>query len=263
MNDHSNINERAWALLNGELDGELSGAEQQELDALLAASEELRTVQAELHGMKDCLQQVPDKEPPDYLHNTITSTVRLPVDVSEKSTNGISSWLSRSWVAPAFALTAGVLLTVGIYESNFESYDVSDTAGMSGTILNSNGDSKSQVIDHFEIEKAELYGTAKLRKSGQNYLVDVRVDTDLPAMLTVNYIDNDLKFMGVVSITSPVEGVMVSDQKVTVEGKGDQQYTLMFANPEGQLAANSDPLIMGWSINYAVPIEAELQVVKK
>jgi len=260
MKDYPNIDERTWALLNGQVDGELSDNEQQELVALLANSKELQAIHAELTGLRDCLQQVPEKLPPAYLHNAIISTVRL--ESTGATRRNFSSWLTEHWLGPAFALTAGILLTVGVYETNPNAINVSDRAKMTGTIVNASSAIKGELLDRIQVGTNSISGTAELRRSGRDFLVDVQVDSELPAKFTLGYAANGLEFMGITSSKNPVEDVTIDQKQVTVEGEGQQHYTLILRNPGDQLAANAAPLIVGLSVESGKPHLAELKTVK-
>ena len=59
QNDKPDIDHRVNDLLNGGIDGELSAAEQDELDRLLAGSEKVRDLNEELMTITGLLDQVP------------------------------------------------------------------------------------------------------------------------------------------------------------------------------------------------------------
>lgn len=264
MKDYPNMDERSWLLLNGQVDGELNAAEQQEFDALLAGSSELQTVHAELAGLNACLQQVPEKVLPPYLHKAITSTVRLPTDEPARSRKrGVSGWLTEHWLGPAFALAAGVLLTVGVYETSPDTLTAADTANMSGTITNPGAALKGMWLDRVELGANTVYGTAQLHKSGRDYLLDVQLNSDAAAKFTVAYAAHNLKFMGVTSSVNPVDEVTVDQQYVTVGSNGQQHYLLTLRSSGDSIAANQAPLKVSLSVNNGLPHQAELQTGKK
>lgn len=263
MKDYANIDERAWLLINGQIDGELSDSEQQELDALLANSKELQVILEELTGLSDCLQQLPEKTPPAYLHNAITSTVRLPVGESASGKkHAFTSWLTEHWLGPAFALTAGIMLTVGIYETNPDSMSGPDTTNMTGTMVNAET-ARGELLDRVQVGDDHVFGTAQLHRSGRDFLIDVNLDSKQPAKFTLNYAANGLEFIGVTSSENRVDGVIVDKQRVIIEGNGQQQYTLRLRSPDDNLAANSGPLKVGLSVNNGLLYQAELKVVKE
>lgn len=259
MKDYANIDERAWLLINGQVDGELNDSEQQELDALLANSNELRTVLDDLTGLSDCLHQLPEKSPPAYLQNAITSTVRMPVDESKgRGKPAFFTWLTEHWLGPAFALTAGVMLTVGIYETNPDS---SDTTNMTGTMV-SVDTVKGELLDRVSVGDDGVSGTAALHKNGREFVIDVNLDSTQPAEFTINYAANGLEFVGVTSSKNRVDGVLVDQQKVTIEGHGQQQYTLRLRSKDTDMTAKSAPLQVALSVNNGTPQMAELKTVK-
>lgn len=263
MKDYPGIDERGWWLLNGQIDGELNDAEQQEFAALLADSRELQAVHAELAGLNTCLQQVPEKDPPPHLHNAIISTVRLPTDGSAHSKKqGFTTWLSGHWLGPFFALAAGVLLTVGVYENSPE-INTTDTANMSGTITNTSQAVKGMLLDRAEFGGNTVNGAVALHKSGRDYLLDVQLNSDSPAKFTVAYAANDLQFMGITSPANRVDEVIVDQQLVTVGGDGPQHYTLTLRSSGNSIAAHQLPLKVSLSVNNERPYQAELKTVRK
>ncbi len=86
-NDQSHVDQHVLDLLNGSIDGELSAAEQAELDSLLAGSARVSDLHEELKVLAGILDELPEQVPPEYLHNAIISQVRLPVvaDAEDKS----------------------------------------------------------------------------------------------------------------------------------------------------------------------------------
>jgi len=87
-NDQLKADQHVLDLLNGSIDGELSTAEQAELDGLLAGSARVRDLNRELGTLTDTLDGVPEKQPPEYLHNAIINQVRLPVAADIKPMAG-------------------------------------------------------------------------------------------------------------------------------------------------------------------------------
>jgi hypothetical protein len=258
MKDYSYIDERSWALLNAQADAELSESEQHELDALLTESEELRDIQAELGSFIGCLNEVPEETPPAWLHNAITSTVRLPVESSGKA--GRLSF--SGWLAPVFALAAGVMLTVGVYETNLETMSSTDATNMSGTIINSRPSTNSQLIDSLTINGAEASGSAELRMSGQSFFIDVALNTTQPSAFMLDYSASDLAFIGFDISQNQVDGVLVGAGRLSVESTGEQHFTLKFQSPKSIASTNAQAFKIDILVNKSLVQQAELRTDK-
>lgn len=259
MERYSHIDEHVWALLNGQVDGELNESQQKELAALLASSEELREIYAELSSLAGYLQKVPEKAPPAYLHNAITSTVRLPFEKQANESGRGFTWLTEHWLGPVFALTAGVLLTVGIYETNPEDASPTDTANMSGTIINTRPAQGGKLIDRIQIDDNAINGSAEVRQLGQDLLIDIVLSSSKESEFKLNYADNNLAFFGLASLQNQINNMSVDPREVSVKSAGQQHYTLRFRSAKGTVSASNGPLKVDVLVDENLVYQAELK----
>lgn len=260
MKDFSHIDEHVWALINGQVDGDLNGAEQKELTALLEGSQELREIHAELSSLSEFLHKVPEKAPPEYLQNAITSTVRLPLEKqASESRSGFSTWLTEHWLGPVFALTAGVLLTVGVYETSPDTISPTDTAAMSGAIVSPRQIQDSKLIDRLQINDNAINGSAEVRELGPDLLIDVVLNSSKPNEFKLDYADNDLAFVGLASLQNQISSMSVDLQEISVESIGQQHYTLRFRGTKGAVSANTSPLKIDILVDNNLVQQAELK----
>lgn len=257
MKSYPHIDENVWALLNGQVDGELNASEQKELAALLAESEELRGIHAELASLSSYLHSVPDKAPPAYLRNAITSTVRLPIE--KQGRRGFSNWLTEHWLGPVFALTAGVLLTVGVYETSPDTISPNDKATMSGTMINTQSAQNGKLVDSLQIKDADIIGSAVVRESGQDLWVEVVLDSAKKNEFRLDYANNGLAFVGLASLQNQIDGMSVDPQEISVESAGQQHFTLRFRNANGVAQAKTSPLKIDILVEDNLVQQAELK----
>lgn len=264
MKNYPYIDEHAWALINGQVDGELNESEQKELAALLAGSEELREVHAELSSLAEYLHNVPKKAPPGYLHNAITSTVRLPVNKQVKEgKRGFSNWLTEHWLGPVFALTAGVLLTVGIYETSPESAHLTDTSNMSGTIVSPRPVQDGKLIDRLQISDNAISGSAEVRELGQDLLIDVVLNSSKNSEFKLAYVGSDLAFVGIASLQNQINSMSANPGLISVESTGQQHYTLRLRGTAGSVSTNTSPLKVDILVDENLVQQAELKAGNK
>lgn len=260
MENYSHIDEHHWALINGQVDGELNASEQKELTALLASSEELREIHAELSSLAEYLHNAPEKVPPGYLRNAISSTVRLPLEKqANESRRGFSTWLTEHWLGPVFALTAGVLLTVGIYETSPDSISPTDTVSMSGTIVSSRPVQDGKLIDRFQINDNSINGSAEMRELGPDLVIDVVLNSSKQNEFKLDYADNDLAFVGLASLQNQISNMSVEPREISVESSGQQHYMLRFRATKGAASANPSPLKIDILVDKTLVQQAELK----
>ena len=149
MNKHGDIDQRIQELLNGGLDGELSPAEQEELNELLAKSAEVRELDQELRAFHQLMDPLPELEPPQYLQETIERQVRLPAQNTgpDEKRGLFGNWLSANWLRTGLALAAGVVLTVGVYEMGSEPISEHDATNLVGTVVKNQVPAQTNLLD--------------------------------------------------------------------------------------------------------------------
>lgn len=240
MNDKNNdapgsVEESVRDLLNRSIDGEISGSEQAKLDRLLATSDDVSDLNKALKSVSRLLDELPQVDPPVYLQETIEKQIRLPVQdhVSVQDHGNLKkpglfgSWLSSNWLRTGFALAAGVVLTVGVYEMGSEPINVSDSASLSGTMVDSSlVDQRGAVLDSIQLNTDKLNGLIELRGEHDLLTLDVRLTSDGPSEVIVNYSERGLEFDGVSRVQNPLEGVSVVNGTIHLASYGQQHFTL-------------------------------------
>jgi anti-sigma factor RsiW len=127
------LEERTLHLINGDLDGELSPSEKNELNAILESSPEARAMKQELQKLNNLLDAVPDLPPPPGLTEQVLNRMAPSMPRAPFSLARFFGAFQPASAGLAFA--AGLLIAIGFYEFSPRSLSPSDTASMVGAMV--------------------------------------------------------------------------------------------------------------------------------
>ncbi len=262
MNEQNHIDQHARELINGAVDGELSATEQHELDGLLADSGQLRDLNEEIEMITGLLDGLPEVEPPPYLQESIERQIRLPVQSHRhvEKQGFFGTWLPAHWLQTGFAIAAGVVLTVGIYEVGSAPMTAEDATNLAGTVAKTQAADQGELLDSIHIFTDTLSGRVELRKMDDLFSLDVQLNSDGPTQVVVAYAGRGLEFEGITRMQDQNDAVSIVDGSVKVASSGEKRYTLNLrrtTNPERQEIA---PLELEFFANNMLVHEAELSV---
>lgn len=269
MNEQNHIvpaplDERIQQLLNSSIDGEINVADQEELERLLATSQSVRDQNDELRAVTRILDELPEIDPPQYLQDTIEKQVRLPVQdtgAGEKS-GYFGSWLNANWLRTGFALAAGVVLTIGVYEMGSGPIPAGDTASMSGTMA-SNGvmDQQGVLLDSVHLDSELLTGQVELRNNNDLFTLDVQLKSAEPSEVVINFAGSGLEFDGVSSQQGRTDAVSMVDGSIHLASNGKQHYKLNLRRAAG--ADHLTPLELQFFANSQLIQQNEMSTSKR
>ncbi len=262
MNQSSHTDQRTYELLNAAVDGELNAVEQRELDRLLADSESVRESYAELKQFADILENVPEREPPEYLQHVIEERVALlaqPISVRDKKPGRFERWSTANWLRTGFALAAGVVLTVSVYEMGSEPLSTQDAAHMVGTVVQRQG--QGNLLDSVNIKTASLHGQVKLLQSDELFSLDLQLVSDGPAEVVVNFAGQGFEIETFTLEKETQDEVTIEDGSVNVAMNGDQHFTLQLRRTSE--ATQATPLKVEFFANNTLVQVAELSVSRQ
>jgi len=268
MNEHNEIgqapvDQRIQELLNRSIDGDISAIEQDELDQLVATSPAVRTLNGELRAVTRLLDELPELDPPQYLQNAIERQVRLPAQNNThlKKPGRLGGWLSANWLRTGFALAAGVVLTVSVYEMGSEPITGEDSTRMVGTMAKRdlNGQ-QGELLDSVRLDTDKLNGLVELRQKADLFTLDVQLNSEGPSELVVNLAGRGLEFDGVSRIQDPVDAVSVVDGAIHLASSGEQHYTVSLRRISK--AQGDEPLELDFFADNELIQQAELNVSK-
>jgi len=226
------VDQHVLYLINRCIDGESSSTEKQELDQLLKNSPEVRQLNDELRKVTRLLDEVPTLDPPAYLQDAIERQVRLPAQGhSSSKIPGIlkNDWLSAKWLGTGFALAAGLVLTVGVYEMGSEPITARDNTNMVGTMAKRGPDDQpGALLDSIQLNTARLNGSLELRNKNDLFTLDLQLRSGEPTEVVIDFAGRGLEFDGVNGKQAHDDSVSIMDGSIRLAGNGDQHYTVTF-----------------------------------
>lgn len=268
MKEHNEIGQapveqRIQELLNRSIDGEINAIEQDELDRLLVSSPAVRSLNEELRAVTQLLDELPELDPPPYLQTAVERQVRLPVQSTThlKKPGLLSRWLNANWLRTGFALAAGVVLTIGVYEMGSEPITGKDSTSMVGTMAKRDlAGQQGVLLDSIHLDTDKLNGLVELHKKGDLFTLDVQLNSEGPSELVVNFAGRGLEFDGVSRMQEVVDAVTVVDGSIHLASRGEQRYTVSLRRiSETQKDA---PLELDFFADNELIRQAELNVAK-
>lgn len=265
MNEHTTIDQSALDLINGGVDAELSVAEQEDLDRLLAGSSEAREINEELKSFVQLMEGLPEIEPQQYLQESIERQIRLPVQnkVPGDKQGFIGTWLSANWLRTGFALAAGVVLTVAVYEMGSKPISEKDATNLVGTVVKSQAPDQGALVDRIQITNDSLDGLVELRERDDLFTLDVQLNSDGPTEVVVSFAGRGLDFEGITRGQDHNVAVSVVDGSIYVASSGEHRYTLNLRRNTDPLGQHTAPLELEFFANNELVYETELSVSRQ
>jgi hypothetical protein len=220
------LNEHGRYLINAGIDGELTPAEQVELEELLRDSAEARAMQTGLRRLANVLDSQPDMQPPDWLSDRILDQVALPVEKPGFRLTDLFASLHPA--ASGLAFAAGLLLTIAFYEFTPRQTASTDTAGMIGTMMLNPQQNLGSSADSLAVDVSGVSGSMTLQSAQGVYILVVDLVSDKPYEIEVAFANAGLGFGGLANgITGNEltdESIRVSGGTVRVENQGRQAF---------------------------------------
>lgn len=225
------INANIIALIHASVDGELDDSQEAELEQILNSSEEARVYQAELLKFCGLLEDQQALELPVGLHRKIVDSISLP------SKSSISRGLGAlpGFVRYGMAVAAGLLLAVGVMDSQTVNLDSRDLDNMVGTIMQNDSKSRAVTLGSFSFDLDEVASSVNLQQRDQTLVLDVIINSVHPVDIKVNYNGDGLVFDAIAQIQSNLDSIGVNGQYIQISGKGKQHFAVL-------LHRKSDPV---------------------
>jgi len=227
------VNERTVYLINAGIDGELSPEERAELDAILDASVEARSLQAELHRLTSAMENLPEREPPAGLTERILERIRVPAPVRRPAVRSPRFSLSGLFASfqPAqagLAFAAGLLVTVGFYETALRDNGTDDLSSMVGTMAANSKQSVGELQSTLTIAQPGLSGTVFTTEVGEFVVMNFDLDLTERSEILIDVAEAGMSFGGVARASAGGDANTV-DERYEVSGA-----TLRVVNPGRQ-----------------------------
>jgi len=215
-------------LINADIDGEISPADKDTLEAVMAESPEAQAMHAELSGLSSSLDELPDLDAPPYLIHTIMAEVP-----KSESQDRRGDFLRGLFAAPALRyaamFAAGSVLTLSLVSSDQVSERAfTDVTGLVGTI-------SSEVpvgpgIQTLQIDRTDVAGHITLRSSGPLLIVDFDLVSNGPIDIVATYSDQSVWFNGFAQLESPGASISAESGRISMKINGKRRYALYLHN---------------------------------
>jgi len=214
-------------LINADIDGEISPADKDTLEAMMAESPEAQAMHAELSGLSSSLDELPDLDAPPYLIHTIMA------EVPKNESQGHGDLLRGLFAAPALRyaamFAAGAVLTLSLVNSDQVSERAfSDVTGLVGTI--SSEVPVGSGIQTLQIDRTDVAGHITLRSSGPLLIVDFDLVSNGPIDIVATYSDQSVWFNGFAQLESPGASISAESGRISMKINGKRRYALYLHN---------------------------------
>ena len=222
------VDSKIVELINADIDGEISPADKQELEAALAADPEAQAMHAELSGLDSALNELPDLDPPPHLKHAIMASV--PAPQKEPVSEG---WFRSLLAAPALGyvgmFVAGALLTLSLVSSDqMSDRAFTDVTSLVGTISSDVPDGPG--IQTARIDRPEVAGRVSLRNAGPLLIVDFDLVSNGPVDIVASYSDQTVWFNGYAQLESPGASVSAEAGQFTMQINGKRRSAVFLHN---------------------------------
>jgi hypothetical protein len=215
-------------LINADIDGEISPADRQELEAMLADSPEAQAMHAELSGLNSSLNELPDLDPPVHVKHTIMASIPK-TEAQQRRSNMLQSLIAAPAMRYAAMFAAGSLITLTLVSSDQLSDSAfNDVTGLVGTISSEVPDGPG--VQSTRIDRPEVAGRVSLRSSGPLLIVDFDLVSNGPVDIVASYSDQTIWFNGFAQLESPGASISAQSGRVTMQIEGKRRYALFLHN---------------------------------
>jgi anti-sigma factor RsiW len=226
--------ERVLELLSAAADGELNDAEQTELDGLLEASPEAYRFREDLDRIGAILRKVPDRAPPEMLHDRIMRSVSLPAIQSRRprAMPGFG-WFRRTTppvvLRYGMAAAAGLLVAAAFYESR----GIPDPADLS-QLVGSMAPARTapDVLDTYAFHAPGIASEVTLERRNGLFLLDIRVDSALPVDISVDLASAGVRLQALAQTEDSLESIEIEGQILQMRAHGRRQLTALLERTE-------------------------------
>jgi hypothetical protein len=214
-------------LINADIDGEISPADKDTLEAMMAESPDAQAMHAELSGLSSSLDELPDLDAPPYLIHTIMAEV--PKNESQDRGDFLRGLFAAPALRYAAMFVAGSVLTLSLVSSDQVSERAfNDVTGLVGTI-------SSEVpvgpgIQTLQIDRTDVAGHITVRSSGPLLIVDFDLVSNGPIDIVASYSDQSVWFNGFAQLESPGASISAETGRISMKINGKRRYALYLHN---------------------------------
>lgn len=220
---------RTIELIHGDIDGELSAREAEELRGLLASSVDARREHERLRSFNDLLAGLPTCDPPAGLRDGILASMqRSAAAVPSRTAYAPGRRHSRLGLVAALAATvAGVVLLL----QRDDHLPELDPAALAGTFARPSAVEDAPVL---RFDEPGVSGTIRLLQGAQGLYIEADLEAHGPITLEARIDGRSLVFEGLVPIDgAPASSTRVGDG-IRLLHSGKHRYAILLQQYETQ-----------------------------
>lgn len=229
------IEQKYIDLINANIDGEISRADKDELDAFLLESDEARALHAELATLCESIESIEPESPPPHIRHVIMNSVK-PTPAKAQSAGFLQVLLATPALRYSATFAAGALLALtAITSDQFSNRALDDVTGLVGTISNP---ISSELLNSVAVDNARVVGNVSLRSTGPMLILDFDLVADGPVNIEVDYPGRTIWFNGFGQLESSGTTIAVKSGSVSLSMEGKRRYAVYLRN-EGEQHAGA------------------------
>ena len=229
------IDQKYIALINAEIDGEISVEDRALLDAYAAGNAEAARLREALGGLCSELDALDALTPPPELKAGVLRQLPARERATATARRGIAEAFAGLFGAPALryamCFAAGVILTVTLISSDQaarQAFD--DVTGLVGTISDAPMSAGIAAEDELRLTMNELAGSVSLNTSGSLMILDFDLASRDPVEIVATFNHRDIWFNGFAQLESQGTSVAAETGQVTVRMAGQRRYAVFLHN---------------------------------
>ena len=221
MNDNKYIE-----LIQAELDGELNEDQKAELDSLLDESAEARTTRKDFRDLAGLIRQIPSREPPESLRQSILAQIELPAGRNRPAP---SRWAMPVTARMAMAFAAGIVITIGLFRLAPVDIGPTDTRSLVGSMVRNQALPYELPRDRLEVGLDTVQGSVELHRNNNLLMLEFEFNSTGPVILALDFAGQGLQFEGFAHQSVPPPGLQVSTDSIGITASGDQSFVVFLA----------------------------------
>jgi hypothetical protein len=218
------VDQTQLALIQAEIDGELTDRERAELSRLLLADPALRALREQMRRLCRALDGVPEIEPPAQLHHDILAA--LPQLQARRTP---AAWPVVNWRYAA--VLAGVLLTGTIVFRTMDFGQTRAATEMAGTLVSPHA---PMTVDMVQLSPGAVSGRVSLIRDGTELGVALELTASAPVDVLIARGGHSMRVNGLSSQGS--QGATTTAVALPGFGSGAQPVLLTFLIGDREVA---------------------------
>ncbi|KPK53332.1 MAG: hypothetical protein PVI25_10235 [Gammaproteobacteria bacterium] len=222
--------DRSIELIHGELDGELSAPEQEELAARMQSDPGLKSLMDDMRKLSGVLDRVPQADPPPGLRSRIMAAVR------PRKRRGILEALLPDWPAPVTLRYAGAaafgaaVAAVALQLGTTDFSGPADVRGLVGTIASYETPAAAQNI--ISLDTGGITGSIETHRQNGLLVMDFDLAAEQPLQIVADYSHSGLDFGGFAQLDGSAASLDATNGQITFAQGRDHRYAVFFEAAE-------------------------------